>query len=340
MNNKKEIWFIGIGLAAGGFITIFSNFFEYILTPFFPDPRSIVFVKTLSGVLAIVCGLGILKWYSRHPPKKINDDESESLTKVEDKIPQSNNHLSEPKKSDNQKGSNKFLKHPLGIGLITLSIIELMIILIPYDYSKISFDYKLFTDIVLVAIPIGGGAVASRWITNAWQVRSAKIRMKQESLLNFQNAIKLRLTLLDSFCLKIADHYADYHTLDRLPTSGKIDITYSTFPDQTEKQPLKLFGNEYAEIYKKLDQTRIDSSKFISNLRLFYNDEELEQEYQTIGRHSKHLVYVVEILLNSSNLTNFIGNLKEFEVKKKELKQLVTIFEKKLVDTKLDIPKF
>lgn len=74
LNDRKEIWFIGIGLAAGGFITIFSDFFQYLLTPLFHDDRAIPFVKTLSGVLAIVGGLIILKFYSKYPPKKNNDD--------------------------------------------------------------------------------------------------------------------------------------------------------------------------------------------------------------------------------------------------------------------------
>ena len=83
MTEKKEIWFIGIGLAAGGFITIFSDFFQYLLTPLFPDVKASVLIKTLSGTLGIVAGLIILKLYSKYPPKKIKDDKKSNTSNPE-----------------------------------------------------------------------------------------------------------------------------------------------------------------------------------------------------------------------------------------------------------------
>lgn len=150
MSDKKEVWFIGIGLAAGGFITIFSDFFQSVLTPFFPDPRSIVFVKTLSGVFAIVCGLAILRWYSKYPPKNINDNKSEDSAKADDKKLQPNDQSLEFKKTDDKKGSKKLLLADYFIILIMAlclgSAIYLYLAhqpLIPYSETSTDFlkDY-------------------------------------------------------------------------------------------------------------------------------------------------------------------------------------------------------
>ena len=69
MSDKKEVYFIGVGLVAAAFFQIFYDLFEYYLTPVFPDNQAFPFIKTLSGVLAILGGLIILKYYSKYPKK-------------------------------------------------------------------------------------------------------------------------------------------------------------------------------------------------------------------------------------------------------------------------------
>ena len=66
----------------------------------------------------------------------------------------------------------------LVIILIVFSIIEGLIILVPHDYSKVQFDYKFFTDIVLVLIPAIAGIVTTWKITDRWQTKKERNEMK------------------------------------------------------------------------------------------------------------------------------------------------------------------
>jgi len=204
----------------------------------------------------------------------------------------------------------------------------------------VDFDWCGFgKDIVLVAIPTGVGAYASRYLTNSWQERTEKLRIRQESLGYFHNAISRRFTILDSFFFKINEHYSDYQILDKLPEEGKVELAFSKFPDKSEEQPRQLFGNEYSEVSKEFEQTRFDSTKLMANLKLFYKSKELEEEYQTIGRNSKHLQYNMRFLLNSTTLANFGENVKKFQEKRNELITLISSFQKKLMEEKIEIPK-
>ena len=66
----------------------------------------------------------------------------------------------------------------LVIILIVFSIIEGLIILVPHDYSKVKFNYKFFTDIVLVLIPAIAGIVTTWKITDRWQTKKERNEMK------------------------------------------------------------------------------------------------------------------------------------------------------------------
>ncbi|MEO9277922.1 MAG: hypothetical protein ABI340_09125 [Nitrososphaera sp.] len=201
-------------------------------------------------------------------------------------------------------------------------------------------DYQFLETIILIIIPIGGSAFIAKWITNSWQIRSAKIQMKKEVLKSFQKSSKRIFVLIDTFVLNIADHYADYHNLSQLPTTGKIEMSISNFPSKAEEQPLQVFGKEYDEIKKEIEKTRFDSSKFLSNLRLYYNSEELEKKFQDIAHQLKYLLYVAERTLKANDAKSFTNTIDSYIKKSDEIKKLIKDLEKDLISSKLNEPKF
>lgn len=203
------------------------------------------------------------------------------------------------------------------------------------------FDWHEFAkDVFLVAIPVGIGVITSKWITSSWQIRSAKIIMKKEVLENFQKSSKRIFVLIDTFTLNVANHYADYHNITQLPTTGKIEMGVSKFPTKPEEQPLQLFGQEYKDLQKEIEKTRFDSSKFLSSLRLYYNSEELEKKFQDIAHRLRFLLYIVEILLKTTDEKTFTSTGKLYTEKSDEIKILIKNLENELISSKLNEPKF
>ncbi|WP_268541345.1 hypothetical protein [Candidatus Nitrosotenuis cloacae] len=63
--DKKHLRLTAIAIVAGAFITIFYNLFDIWLTPILQAPEQATLKTSVSGVLAIIAGLIIYKYYTK-----------------------------------------------------------------------------------------------------------------------------------------------------------------------------------------------------------------------------------------------------------------------------------
>lgn len=195
-------------------------------------------------------------------------------------------------------------------------------------------DYELVKDIILIAIPTGVGALTSKLVTNSWQIRNDKIKMKAEVIDAFRNSAKLTFNLQYGFVYRIVLRYGDVLDFDNMPQTGNIEFKVN-FPTSREEQPHQQFHKEFEKVELDLIQTRLNGSNFISLLRLYYRDEKLLDEYRILRRHTGQLWFIANKILNADSVQTFVAAVKEYESKQHEVRNLTRELEQKLIDTKL-----
>lgn len=264
-----------------------------------------------------------------------------SVRKIKKKFLELENEIKNKKIDSSVSKDNKPLPNGLNdIQTFDTRIIALVLAVVSgLIYTRI-FENEFFKDIMLIAIPSILVLLGSKWITNLWQIKKTKIEMKKEVLKNFQKSSKRIFVLMDTFTLTMLDHYADYHDLKELPKTGKIEIGISKFPKDKDELPWAKFGSEFKEIKKEIEKTRFDSSRFISSIRLFYNSEKLEKEFNDIARQLKYLFYVVERIAKSQKKEEILKLAKHYTKKSDEIKLQIKTLEKNLIKSRLYAPNF
>lgn len=59
-----------VGVVVGGFISIFYDLFKYWFGKLDPDPNATPLVMAVAGVIAVVIGLALVKFYIKIPNPK------------------------------------------------------------------------------------------------------------------------------------------------------------------------------------------------------------------------------------------------------------------------------
>jgi len=264
-----------------------------------------------------------------------------SVRKIKEKFLELENEIKNKKIDSKVSKDNKTLPNGLNdIPTFDTRIIALGLAIISgLIYTRI-FENEFFKDIMLIAIPSILGLLGSKWITNLWQIKKTKIEMKKEVLKNFQKSSKKIFVLMDTFALTVLDHYADYHNLKELPKTGKIEMGISKFPTDEDELPWAKFGSEFKDVKKEIEKTRFDSSRFLSSIRLFYNSEKLEKEFNDIAHQLKYLFYVVERISKSLKAEEILKLAKHYTEKSDEIKLQIKTLEKNLIESRLYAPNF
>ena len=159
---------------------------------------------------------------------------------------------------------------------------------------------EFFSQILLIVIPSLIGMAATKWVVNDWQVRSDLLKTKKEILAEYDKSTKRLAILIDNY------------------------ITDSTKDDE-----------ELKNFVKELKEIRFASNSFISSIRLYYRNDEMEKEVRKINEILFEIFIKMREVENQNALQSD-STFMEFYREKQELhRELIKKFELELVDTKL-----
>ena len=188
--------------------------------------------------------------------------------------------------------------------------------------------------IILILIPVIAVAVTSKWLTNSWQIRNEKVRIKREVLAEFEESSKRLVILMDTFVRFIVRQYSSYGGVQNKMENGNVELSI-VFPNGPKDQPFLKFANEYEKHEQYCNETRFTSNRFLSSIRLYYRNKELETEINELDARISSAMVSIEQLVRSKNGQEFIGFYEAYTKKFNEIRELVKGFESKLVDAKL-----
>jgi hypothetical protein len=200
------------------------------------------------------------------------------------------------------------------------------------------FDYEFFKDLVLtmiaVIIPVIGGAVTTRKITSLWQIKNEKSKIKREVLSDFQNSAKRVYDITISFIGMIFDEYVQYdHKLNEKIPKGHAILE---FPTNSDEFPKKKFQNEYKKFQSDIRESTFHGSRFLSSLRLYYRNQQLEEEYEKIHEQLASAVIRANYLITTTTEDDFFKIYERCMKDLSDSKTLMRSFELKLADTELN----
>jgi len=201
--------------------------------------------------------------------------------------------------------------------------------------SNMEFDYDLFKQILLVIIPIIGGAMSVYKITNSWQKHKDKIEMKEKVILAFEKAAKDVFNIQYNFYIKLVTKYTIIQNTDRLIGTGEIDIKIKKYPLELNEQPLKFFEKEHNEMQESLLKSRYDGSHFLTLLKFYYEDKILKNDYDKLKRQLKEGAIILDKIINLTRDNDFIKLSNEYQIKTNESRLLIDDIEENLIKNKL-----
>ena len=194
------------------------------------------------------------------------------------------------------------------------------------------FDYQFFKDIVLiiipVVIPVIIGAFTASKVTENWQIKNEKSRIKRQILNEFSESEKKSWHIMHTFYLKVLETY----TQEKI-----IDDSYKRSQPLFENRssPKEFFNESYKNVKIDLINTNYASSVFLSSLRLYYRDSDLEPEYQKLRMFMNKLLNAFEVFVRSTDELEFKENNNKYRSIFKITQEQIRKFEVNLIDTPL-----
>lgn len=295
-----------------------------------------VFVQMILYIgVAIIClGLGLS--YLRI--KKLRLDETTDL--LEDK-------LKEEKVSGNNNNEQNVKWNPVGIshkiklliiGLTASVVIEASMIIISQDYSKITFDYEFFKDIIIVFIPVVAGIFSSKLIVNSWQIRKEQLKLQKEISEALEKSISKSLVVMDNFVRVVNHAYVVYKNDQSVDADGyvKVDIV---FTDLEQDLPINKFAAEYKQFHEDYNQINFDTIYFKSILKLYYDKPTvLESEYKKLIQIDGEINHEIEKLIRARNATEYSSYYELINTNLEDLKEKIGEYRVKLLSEKIRKP--
>ena len=221
----------------------------------------------------------------------------------------------------------------LVIILIVFSIIEGLIILIPHDYSKVQFDYKFFTDIVLVLIPAIAGIITAWKITDRWQTKKERNEIKRKILAEYDDHTAKTYSLIGIFIDKMLRSYAIHTETKVIKEKGVSEYTIEL--KNESENPYNKFSVECKKFVDEYWELSYLGNRFITSLQLYYGDRELVKEHEKIVEQFGIAYLLCEKFIHVKNAKEFIEYRKSINKELEEIKNLMSILESKLINREL-----
>ena len=173
--------------------------------------------------------------------------------------------------------------------------------------------------ITIILIPIVAGGIATKFTTNSWQITKEKLSIKRKILSDYEESYKKISMLLENFLYQVIESYIVYEkdTTSILFEDFSNDAfqitTYLKFPSNIDDKPDKKFNWEYTVLSEKLRETSFIQNRFVSSIRLYYQDDALDKTRLEIEKTLKNEQDLLQKFIHSNNANEMISTYKQFQ---------------------------
>jgi len=243
-----------------------------------------------------------------------------------------------------------FFKNPIILGLMIFSCAEAITIISLVTNSKILLDdkgYKFLTDVILVLIPTGLGAIVTYAITNAWQRKMDKNKIKLKILMEYKDYFPKIHAIIGSFYLTMYGKYVDYQNSPYNANTGLIN--YNLIPIDANNIPFNIYKKDCRKFIDDYFATSFKGIQFLRSLRYYLPEQStqnnlgpnldytFETKNQEILTKYAMIMILCEKFMHSDNNDDFETYFKLIETKLTEIKNDTKEFEKNIRETMLTI---
>jgi len=198
--------------------------------------------------------------------------------------------------------------------------------------EEILWDY---TELAKVTIPSVAGALTTYITTGRWQKYRNKVEMVKEILSAYQSSAKKFAVIQDTFAFSMILKYADQKNAEDLLSGNKIEFTIKEFPTEAKLLPKQAFVYEYQNIEKELLEIRNNASVYLTKVRLFTDQTDLQNKFQQIQRCNIYTWLKVQNMYNAITLKEFANAVREYQQSFTETKKQIATLENDLVNLKI-----
>jgi len=199
------------------------------------------------------------------------------------------------------------------------------------------FEYEIFGGVILVTIPSLVGLFGSKWITQTWQERSTKIKMRKEVLEAFGNSTIQYKNAIHQFIETFLETYGkrDFKKYSKEKGVSTFDMT---FPTEEHLKPRVLLKEEIHNLKQQMNSCKIvNEPNFISLFRLYYRDNEVEKLFHEIEKSLVLMKNAVFALIDAESLEVVKKTESVYREAYKETMKVIKKFTKNLTEKEIYI---
>jgi hypothetical protein len=202
-------------------------------------------------------------------------------------------------------------------------------------------DYEFLKSLALVLIPIGTGALVTRYVTNYWQTTKEKLEIKRKILSDYQESYKRQSGLLDEFMFRVFEEYlvqensgADIPIPEYDDKERKIE-SFLQFPSNIDGQPKMRFSSEHKKLLQNIDKAVDIGNRFLSSTRLYHAESTLERQLRELEDKFDTCELIIQRFMISKNGNKFLESYEMYKKVSDEIIEDIKKIELELVELKL-----
>jgi len=212
------------------------------------------------------------------------------------------------------------------------------------------FVLESITTILVVLIPSLIGVIATKKITNSWQIKKEEFQLKKEkyelkikSREKIQGAYKKSwfdlINLYFEFKSRVEEYYIDSWQLES-EKEKNVTFTY-TIPDDKEKLPKVVFASDLKKFIADRELIRKEVWNFWSTLTVYFESEKLTKHFKEQTKNEKFVKEMFRVFIDSNDGKDFKTNREILSNTLSELRDKISIGGNLLATTPLrDLPEY
>lgn len=196
-------------------------------------------------------------------------------------------------------------------------------------------DYEFLKDVILVLIPLVGGVMTVGQLRKSWQETHEKNRIKKEILEEYKETLPKSYSLIVDIQYTVAEYYSGKQYIES--ADNCISKRKLKFPTDPLELPREKFSKEYNEFFKEYWKLNYANNKFLTTLRLYYGDKDLEEQFNSIRHRLGTLYLLMKELIEAETSDEFFKNFQSIDVRLQETSDLMDGFEESIIAKKIII---
>ena len=193
---------------------------------------------------------------------------------------------------------------------------------------------EIICDLLPVLIPTAVGAILTGVIPHLWKIQTRKENTKREIIQAYQKSVKRFNVIINSIAVRYYLNLSNFEDPEESESDNKLQSKINNFP--LEPESLEDFKKELEYADKELNNIRDNASIFLSLIRLYSKDDTLESKFQKIQRGNIHVWSLVKKMIDSTIMEELTENIKAYERKNIDVKDLIKKFEGTIKDMKIE----